>query len=145
MIENVAAARRPSHQIKVGPVWRCARLALAAPFMLSGLGKAFDFAGAAAEVRALTGFEPAWAGAVAVIATQLLGAALLLAGGRWTRIGAILLSLFVAVATLFAHAWWTKVDADRFRDFNAFWEHVAIIGGLVLAAAVADARPPRPD
>lgn len=144
MIENVAASRQ-LHQITAGPVWRCAHVALAAPFMVSGLGKAFDFAGATAEVRALTGFEPAWIGAVAVIATQLLGATLLLAGGRWTRIGAILLSLFVAVATLVAHAWWTKVDADRFRDFNAFWEHVAIIGGLALAAVAADVRRPRPD
>jgi uncharacterized membrane protein YphA (DoxX/SURF4 family) len=56
-----------------------------------------------------------------------------LAGGRWTRLGAGLLAAFVAAATLVAHAWWTKAGLERFRDFNAFWEHVALIGGLALA------------
>lgn len=135
---------RPEN-VGTGWAWRYAHVALAAPFVVSGLSKLFDFAGATAEVRALTGFEPAWIGAIAVIATQLLGSLLLLIGGRWTRVGALLLSLFVAAATLVAHAWWTKSGVDRFRDVNAFWEHVAIIGGLALAAIAADASRPRTD
>jgi uncharacterized membrane protein YphA (DoxX/SURF4 family) len=127
-----------------GPVWRYAHLALALPFLLSGLTKTFDFAGATAEVAALTGLEPAAVGAFAVIAVQLGGSVLLLLGGRATRLGAVLLIAFTAAATLIAHAWWTKLGIDRVRDFNAFWEHVAIIGGLALAAAAAGGSCPRP-
>ncbi len=141
MVASVDSAARICRQSPVGELWRLPCAALAAPFVLSGLSKAFDFAGATAEVRALTGFEPAWVGAVAVIAAQLGGAALLLGGGRWTRYGALLLALFVAVATLLAHSWWTKAGIDRVRDFNAFWEHIAIIGGLGLAAMIVGRRP----
>jgi uncharacterized membrane protein YphA (DoxX/SURF4 family) len=111
-----------------------ALLLLASPFLISGLAKIADFAGATAEVRALTGVEPASVVALAVIATQLVGSVLLLLSGRWTRIGAAILAAFVVAATLLAHAWWTKEGADRVRDFNVFWEHVAIVGGLAAAA-----------
>ena len=33
--------------------------------------------------------------------------------------------------------WWTKTGSDRFHDFNTFWEHVGLIGGLMLAAVLA--------
>lgn len=114
-------------------VWKIALLALAAPFLVSGIGKAMHFTAAVAEIRHFTGFEPAAVVAACVILVQLIGSALLLAGGRRTRLGAVLLAAFVAAATLVAHAWWTKAGLERFRDFNAFWEHVALIGGLALA------------
>jgi hypothetical protein len=41
------------------------------------------------------------------------------------------------LATLLAHSWWTKTGIERFHDFNTFWEHVGLIGGLMLAAALA--------
>ena len=113
--------------------WKIALLALAAPFLVSGTGKAMHFTAAVAEIRQLTDLEPAPAVAAGVILVQLIGSALLLAGGRWTRLGAGLLAAFVAAATVVAHAWWTKEGLERFRDFNAFWEHVALIGGLALA------------
>jgi len=137
---DVTAPERPAAtDVRLRAAW----LLLASPFLLSGVTKAADFAGATAEVRALTGLEPAWLGAAAVIAVQLGGSALLLAGGRLTRAGAGLLAVFTAVATLLAHAWWTKAGIERARDFNVFWEHVAIIGGLALAALAADRARPR--
>lgn len=127
----------PDRLLAEALVWKIALLALAAPFLLSGIGKAMHFAAAVAEIRHLTDLEPAPAIATGVILVQLIGSALLLAGGRWTRLGAGVLSAFVAAATLVAHAWWTKEGMERFRDFNAFWEHVALIGGLALAGVGA--------
>jgi uncharacterized membrane protein YphA (DoxX/SURF4 family) len=110
-----------------------ARAAVAAPFVVSGVLKAADFPAATAEVRGLTGLEPAPVFAALVIITQLFGSALLLVGGRRAWIGAGLLAGFTVVATLLAHAWWTKSPAEAPRDLAIFWEHVAICGGLLLA------------
>jgi transmembrane protein len=119
-----------------------ARLLLCLPFILSGLFKLLDFPGATAEVRGLTGLEPAPIFAGLVILTQLAGSAAILAGGRLAWAGAAALAAFTFVATLLAHAYWDKAGMDRVRDFNAFWEHVGLIGGLMLAALIAPRRRP---
>ena len=106
---------------------------MASPFLLSAVLKTANFSAATVEVRGLTELEPAWLFAAAVIATQL-GGSLLLLVGRYAWIGAGLLAGFTVVATLLAHAWWTKPPAEVARDFAIFWEHVAICGGLLLAA-----------
>ncbi|AMJ59976.1 DoxX family protein [Bosea sp. PAMC 26642] len=114
-----------------------ARIAVTLPFLLSGVAKLADFGGATAEVRGLTGFEPAALLAVLVIMTQLGGSALLIAGGRYAWIGAAALAGFTAIATLFAHAFWLKPATERFLHQNIFFEHVSIIGGLALLAILA--------
>ncbi|WP_186417300.1 DoxX family protein [Bosea sp. CS1GBMeth4] len=123
-----------------------ARIAVALPFLLSGLAKLGDFNGAIAELRGLTGLEPAALLAVLVIVTQLAGSALLIAGGRFAWIGAAALAGFTIVATLYAHAFWLKPEAERFLHRNIFFEHVSIVGGLALLAILtADpARAGRP-
>jgi transmembrane protein len=113
------------------------RAALVAPFVVSGIAKAFDFAGATAEVLGLTGLEPAWLFAALVVATQLGGSALVLLGGRLAWLGAAGLAGFTVAATLAAHAFWMKPAAERMLHFNIFFEHVAIVGGLVLAALLS--------
>jgi len=120
-----------------------ARIAAALPFLLSGLAKLTDFGGAIAEVRGLTGLEPAALFAVLVIATQLIGSALLIAGGRFTWIGAGLLAGFTIVATLYAHAFWLQPEAERFLNRNIFFEHISILGGLALAAILSARKPQR--
>lgn len=117
-----------------------ARVAVAAPFLFSGLAKLADFDGAIGEVRGLTGLEPAALFAALVIATQLGGSALLIAGARLTWIGAALLAAFTAVATLSAHAFWLKPAAEQVLNRNIFIEHISIIGGLA-AVAILAARP----
>jgi transmembrane protein len=111
---------------------------LVAPFFLSGIFKLMDFAGTTEEVAALSGLEPAWVFAVLTIAVQIGGSLLVAFGNRWgTLAGAFALGGFTVVATLLAHSWWTKEGIERVRDFNVFFEHVAIVGGFVLAAAFA--------
>jgi uncharacterized membrane protein YphA (DoxX/SURF4 family) len=114
-----------------------ARLLLCLPFIISGVAKLLDFAGATAEVRVLTGLEPAFLFAALVILTQLGGSAAILAGGRLAWLGAIALAGFTLVATILAHGFWDRTGADRLRDFNIFWEHMGLVGGLLLAALIA--------
>ncbi len=132
------AAENPIERLLAQPWFALlARIAAALPFLLSGLSKLADFGGAIAEVRGLTGLEPAGLFAILVIATQLVGSALLIAGGRFVWIGAGLLGGFTIVATLYAHAFWMKPEAERFLNRNIFFEHVSILGGLALAAALS--------
>jgi transmembrane protein len=114
-----------------------ARIALTSAFWLSAVGKALHFPGAVEEVRHLVGLEPAWLLALLVILVQFGGSVLVICGGRWAWLGAGALGVFTALATLLAHSWWTKTGIERFHDFNTFWEHVGLIGGLMLAAVLA--------
>lgn len=111
-----------------------ARLALASAFLVSGVTKLFDFPAAIAEIHGLTGFSPAAPLAAAVIATQLGGSGLLVAGGRAAQLGAILLGGFTLVATLLAHRYWTMSGPIRFAEMNSFYEHVGLVGAFALVA-----------
>jgi uncharacterized membrane protein YphA (DoxX/SURF4 family) len=115
-----------------------ARLALASPFLISGVVKLLDFPGAMNEVTGL-GLGPAGPFAVAVILTQLGGSALFLTR-RYCWLGVGLLAGFTVVATLLAHPFWTFDGPDRGRQTATFFEHVAIIGGLAMAALFVNGR-----
>jgi len=117
-----------------------ARLALASPFLFSGITKAADFARATGEVRGLTGLEPAPAFAAAVIAVQLGGSALLLARGRAVWLGAAILAAFTLAATFAAHDFWNRPAGLAVRDATTFFEHMGLIAGLGLAAMLARTR-----
>jgi transmembrane protein len=110
-----------------------ARIALAVPFLVSGVVKAADFPGAVAEVEALAG-GPSVLLAVLVIVTQIGGSLLMIASDRFGWMGAIALAGFTAVATILGHPFWAKAGPEAHRDMLIFLEHVAIGGGLVLAA-----------
>ena len=119
-----------------------ARLALASPFLVSGLFKLLDFGGATAEAAGL-GLSPPALVAAAVIVTQLGGSALFLTR-RWCWLGAGLLAGFTAVATLIAHAFWTFDGMDRVRQAATFLEHLAILGGFAAAAVLTHREGRRP-
>ena len=114
-----------------------ARVALTSAFWLSGIFKLVDFSGAVAEVRGLSGLEPAAMFAALVIVVQIGGSLLVILGGRFAWLGAGALGIFTLLATLLAHAWWTKSGLERVRDFNTFWEHIGLVGGFMLAAILA--------
>jgi transmembrane protein len=78
-------------------------------------------------------FEPAALVAALVIATQLGGSGLVIAGGKLAWIGAVLLAGFTALATLLAHSFWAKTGIEQVRDLTTFFEHVGLIGGFLLA------------
>lgn len=118
-----------------------ARVAIVSAFVASGLSKLIDFPGAVAEVRVLTGLEPAAPVAALVIAVQLAGSTLVILGGRLTWLGAGLLGGFTIVATLLALAFWTKTGADRVNDLTTFFEHAGLVGGFALVSVLASGRP----
>ncbi len=113
-----------------------ARIVLTLMFWLSGIAKLADFPAAVAEMRH-HGLEPAAAIAVAVIAVQLAGSALVISG-RHVWLGAGMLGVFTALAAFTANAFWTMQGQARFAATNAFFEHIGLIGGFVLAALVAE-------
>ena len=118
-----------------------ARLALASPFLISGIVKLADFGGAVDEVTSL-GLQPATAIAALVVATQLAGSILFLAR-RTCWLGAGILAVFTVLATLLAHPFWALEGADRGRQTATFFEHVAIVGGLAVAALLSQGRSAR--
>jgi uncharacterized membrane protein YphA (DoxX/SURF4 family) len=115
-----------------------ARLALASPFLISGVVKLLDFPGAMNEVAGL-GLGPAGLFAAAVILTQL-GGSLLFLTRRYCWLGAGLLAGFTVLATLLAHPFWAFEGPDRGRQTATFFEHAAIVGGLAIAALFVNVR-----
>jgi len=112
------------------------RAALCLAFVYSGVAKLADWPAALAE-QAHFGLQPAALFAAATIAVQLGGSALVLfARGRAAALGALALAAFTFAATVIAHAFWRETGVDRFRDLNAFLEHIGLIGGFVLVALI---------
>lgn len=114
--------------------WAALRALLCSPFLVSGLVKLADPEAAATEVAALTGLSPAMPIALAVIALQLGGSAMVIAGGRLARPAALALALFTLAATVLAHGWWLKPGRHAARDLMVFWEHMGLAAGLLMVA-----------
>jgi uncharacterized membrane protein YphA (DoxX/SURF4 family) len=119
------------------PTWFLARLLLVGAYLLGGLVKLADWQGAVAE-QAHFGMHPAALWAALTIAVELVGPVLILTG-RWVWLGAGMLGVFTLFAAFTANAFWTMPPGpERFGATNAFFEHLGLIGGFVLAALVAE-------
>lgn len=113
-----------------------ARLLLVGAYLLGGVVKATDWPGAVAE-QAHFGMNPPalWAGLT--IAVEIIGPLLILSG-RLLWFGAGILGVFTVLAAITANAFWTMPPGpDRFMATNAFFEHLGLIGGLILATMIA--------
>ena len=114
------------------PVRWLALLALCAAYLQGGLNKAFDFAGAYAEMQH---FGLPYAAMLAAISIAVeLGASLLVLTGIFRWVGALVLAGFTLFATLVANRYWEMVPPERFMAANAFFEHIGLVGGFVLVA-----------
>lgn len=118
------------------PVWFVARLLLVGAYLVGAIAKLTDWPGAVAE-QAHFGMSPPafWAGLT--IAVEIAGPLLILTG-RLVWLGAGMLGVFTLLAALKANAFWGMAGPERFAATNAFFEHLGLIGGFVLAALVAD-------
>lgn len=112
-----------------------ARLALVGPYLIGGIAKLTDWQGAIAE-QAHFGMQPATLFAALTVAVELVGPALILAG-RLVWLGAGMLGVFTLFAAIVANAFWTMDGPERFMATNAFFEHLGLIGGLVLVAMLS--------
>jgi uncharacterized membrane protein YphA (DoxX/SURF4 family) len=136
----MTAARTPRF---VGAIldWRwtgfLARLALVGAYLLGGIVKASDWNSAVAE-QAHFGMHPAALWAALTIAIEIVGPLLILSG-RFVWLGAGMLGVFTLFAAITANAFWAMpAGQERFMATNAFFEHLGLIGGFVLAAMVAE-------
>jgi uncharacterized membrane protein YphA (DoxX/SURF4 family) len=109
-----------------------ALLALCAAYLQGGLDKAFDFAGAIAEMQHF-GVAPAAPLVVLTIAVEI-GASLLILTGIYRWAGALMLGGFTLFATFLANRFWEMAPPERFMAANSFFEHIGLIGGFVLVA-----------
>ena len=114
-----------------------ARLALVGAYLLGGIVKASDWTAAVAE-QAHFGMHPPAFWAALTIAVEIAGPLLILSG-RFVWLGAGMLGIFTLFAAITANAFWAMPDGPaRFMATNAFFEHLGLIGGFVLAALVAE-------
>lgn len=114
-----------------------ARLALVGAYLLGGIVKATDWPAAVAE-QAHFGMHPAAVFAALTIAVEIVGPLLILSG-RLVWLGAGMLGVFTLLAAVTANAFWLlPAGQERFMATNAFFEHLGLIGGFVLAAIVAE-------
>jgi putative oxidoreductase len=102
-----------------------ARFLVSLIFILSGIGKIFNFSGVS-EMMAGKGFPAPDLFLVGAIVLELVGGLFLLFGYR-TRIGAILLIIFIVPATIIFHA----PNIAEQQELNNMMKNIAIIGALV--------------
>lgn len=111
-------------------------------FWWSGLTKLWDLPGTQAEM-AHFGLNPPWLFALATIAVQLAGSALVIFGGRFAWLGAVPLALFTLATIPLAHDFWNMQGQAAILEKLWAQEHISMVGGLILAAIVADLRSRR--
>ncbi|MCK0198511.1 DoxX family protein [Ancylobacter sp. 6x-1] len=112
------------------------RLLLVFMFLGSGISKALDFTAAQAEM-AHFGLHPPAVFAVLTIITQLAGSVLILLNrATWLAAGA--LAVFTALTIPIVHHFWTMQGDEAQIEFYFFVEHLAVIGGMILVACLAE-------
>ena len=116
-----------------------ARVILTFPFWGSGIAKLIDFSGAVAEMQQY-GLKPPTFIAILVIFTQLGGSLLIVANRRaWAGAGA--LAIFTLLTIPIAHDFWNLRGEAAKSEFYIAVEHIALIGGLMLAAILSRGSP----
>ncbi|MEQ9345638.1 MAG: DoxX family protein [Thalassospira sp.] len=119
-------------------LWLVARLCLVGVFLASGLAKLIDFDGGMAEMTA-AGLSPAGLFNGLVVVTLLSGAVLILLD-RVVWLAAGMLGGFLLLTILIVHHFWSKTGADAQISMFFAMEHIAVIGGLMIAAIASHLR-----
>lgn len=116
-----------------------ARLMLVSAYLLGGIMKLANWSAAVSE-QAHFGMYPAVVWASVTIAVELLGPMLILSG-RLVWLGTGMLGVLTLVASFTANAFWAMpAGHERFVATNSFFEHIGLIGGLILLAILEKPR-----
>ena len=113
-------------------VMLCGRILLGWIFIRSGYPKLFDIAGVAATFppRGI----PAWMAYISVPAEFFGGLAILF--GFATRYAAVVMVIFVLVASFSSHRYWDVADAAMRRaQDSSFWKNMGILGAILFLFA----------
>jgi len=97
--------------------------------LASGYGKLTGIAGTTAYFTSLGMSPPGFWAWFAGFAESVLGAALIL--GLATRYAALATFVWVLVATVIAHRYWTYPAAQQGGQYNNFLKNIAIMGGTL--------------
>ncbi|CAH2601126.1 DoxX family protein [Rhodovastum atsumiense] len=115
---------------------RLCLIGLCAAYLQGGVAKLGDLPAALNEMAQL-GLQPVALFATAVIVLELGASAMVILGiGR--RAGALALAAFTLAASLIALRFWDMPPGpQRFAATNGFFEHLGLVGGLLLVALQA--------
>jgi putative oxidoreductase len=114
------------------------RLALVVIFVMSGFGKLAGLEGTAGYIGSKGLPAPMVLAVLAGLGELVLGA--LIAVGFKTRLAALGLIMFTALATYFFHAFWTQPPAQQMADQIHAMKNLGLIGGLIILAGVGAGR-----
>ena len=110
-----------------------ARIMLTTPFWAAGLQHALQWQASQGEMVHF-GLNPPALYVSLTIAVCLLGSAAVIAGGRWTWLGAGALAVFTALTIPIAHAFWSMSGDAAMSEFRTTIEHLSMIGGLMIVS-----------
>jgi transmembrane protein len=114
-----------------------AKIVLTTVFWTAGLSGIFNFKGTVqAMIRANLPAPGLFA--IATIACHLVGSFLVIfnpAGLGWLGAGA--LAVFLILTIPIAHAFWRFDEPKRTQEIYVVFEHIAVIGGLMLAGIIS--------
>lgn len=118
----------------IHPVFQCAgRIFVALIFLGSGINKVQNFAATQTKMAEVGIPAPGLLLPLAIL-FLLVGSLSLILGFR-VRIGSGLLIVFLILATLFFHDFWTFEGAARQMQQIQFMKNLGLLGGLLLVAA----------
>jgi putative oxidoreductase len=114
------------------------RILVALIFVSSGIEKFMDL-GATASAISSKGLP--YANVLAVLtATLEAGGGLLIILGWQTRLAALALAIFCAVAAYYFHDFWNQTGQQHTNNMIHFMKNVSIIGGLLMLCAAGAGR-----
>ena len=138
-------------------IFTVGRILFVAIFILSGVNKLMDIAGTAAMIAGKFTVPPALAGLAAqaeamsgMQTPQLLAilcgvveilAGLMIVFNFGTRLAALALIVFTAVATFYFHDFWNQVGPERMNNMIHALKNLSLIGGLIVLFALGPWRP----
>ena len=115
-----------------------ARVLMGAIFVLSGIAKLTDPAGAIGHMER-SGIPSADVLVYVAAFAEILGG-LAVISGFLARVGAIGLVVFLAITTLVMHAFWNFQGQEMIQQNVQFMKNLALMGGLLLLFAVGPGR-----
>lgn len=133
------------------------RIAFALIFIISGISKFMDLtntsnmiaaevvipgflSGAVTQIETATGMRMPMLLAVAGAGIEVIGGAMV-ALNFASRIGALLLILFLIPATYFFHDFWTMTGDAWMQNLIQFQKNLSILGGLIVFFVLGSWRP----
>lgn len=111
------------------------RICLSVIFLFAGVGKLVNYEGTL-QFMSSVGITMTPFFLIAAAAVEILGGLSLLLGYK-TRLGALVLLLYLIPVTIIFHNFWALEGTDRQEQLIMFLKNLAIFGGLLFVASSA--------